>query len=251
MARFLHHEPCPNCGSKDNLGRYDDGSAHCFGGCGYFERASHAPRREYTVDKETTNKGGDSGSYAQMPEDAGHDFPAEAVEWLAKYGIGLPEAIQRGVLWSNSRRQLLFRLTPQGDHWQVRNFDPKWAKKFKYFTQGDVNDHLPIYSSAIGGGQTLVLVEDCTSALKIARQSDSMPLLGSHLSAQRLNRLARLYSGLIVWLDSDKLKEAWGIANRAKFLGLSTKVIWTELDPKEYTDFMISNYLGVKNATTN
>jgi len=33
----LFKEPCPECGSKDNLGRYSDGHAWCFG-CGYRER---------------------------------------------------------------------------------------------------------------------------------------------------------------------------------------------------------------------
>ena len=33
-------EPCPQCGSKDNLARYSDGHAHCFGmGCDYREPA--------------------------------------------------------------------------------------------------------------------------------------------------------------------------------------------------------------------
>lgn len=32
------HEPCPKCGSKDNLARYDDGHAYCFStGCDYYE----------------------------------------------------------------------------------------------------------------------------------------------------------------------------------------------------------------------
>lgn len=35
-SSFIRHEPCPSCGSKDNLGRYTDGHAHCFG-CGYYE----------------------------------------------------------------------------------------------------------------------------------------------------------------------------------------------------------------------
>lgn len=38
MSRCVGHEPCPNCGSKDNLARYEDGSAHCFSpSCTYFE----------------------------------------------------------------------------------------------------------------------------------------------------------------------------------------------------------------------
>ena len=37
-TEFIHHEPCPNCGSKDNLARYSDGHGYCFG-CEYLERA--------------------------------------------------------------------------------------------------------------------------------------------------------------------------------------------------------------------
>jgi twinkle protein len=35
-SEFLRKEPCPECGSKDNLGRYSDGHAFCFG-CEYYE----------------------------------------------------------------------------------------------------------------------------------------------------------------------------------------------------------------------
>lgn len=38
-ATFLQKEPCPNCNSKDNLARYDDGGAYCFG-CKYVESPS-------------------------------------------------------------------------------------------------------------------------------------------------------------------------------------------------------------------
>lgn len=33
------HEPCPKCNSKDNLARYPEGSAYCFG-CGHYEHAN-------------------------------------------------------------------------------------------------------------------------------------------------------------------------------------------------------------------
>lgn len=35
-SEFLRKEPCPECGSKDNLARYSDGHAYCFG-CEHFE----------------------------------------------------------------------------------------------------------------------------------------------------------------------------------------------------------------------
>ena len=38
-SSFVRHEPCPACGSKDNLARYSDGHAVCFtGGCSHYER---------------------------------------------------------------------------------------------------------------------------------------------------------------------------------------------------------------------
>ena len=36
-SKFLKHEACPKCKSKNNLARYDDGHATCFG-CGYQEQ---------------------------------------------------------------------------------------------------------------------------------------------------------------------------------------------------------------------
>lgn len=56
MARFLFHEPCPKCGSRDNLARYDDGSASCFG-CKHWEPPSDGyekPERRISDDKETS-----------------------------------------------------------------------------------------------------------------------------------------------------------------------------------------------------
>ena len=44
MSEFLRHEPCPKCGSKDNLARYSDGHAYCFG-CEYYEHADGQERQ--------------------------------------------------------------------------------------------------------------------------------------------------------------------------------------------------------------
>jgi len=35
LADFIRHEACPNCGSKDNLAIYSDGSYFCFSHCGH------------------------------------------------------------------------------------------------------------------------------------------------------------------------------------------------------------------------
>lgn len=41
-SRVVASEPCPECGSSDNVRVYDDGHKHCFGaGCGYHTRANN------------------------------------------------------------------------------------------------------------------------------------------------------------------------------------------------------------------
>ena len=41
---FLNHEPCPKCGSRDNLARFDDGHGYCFG-CQYYEQPGQDEQR--------------------------------------------------------------------------------------------------------------------------------------------------------------------------------------------------------------
>jgi twinkle protein len=40
-------EPCPECGSKDNLARYDDGHGYCFG-CAYYEHDNSGTSNVFT-----------------------------------------------------------------------------------------------------------------------------------------------------------------------------------------------------------
>ena len=44
-SSFLQHESCPSCGSKDNLARYSDGHAYCFG-CGRYEPGDGSEAKE-------------------------------------------------------------------------------------------------------------------------------------------------------------------------------------------------------------
>jgi twinkle protein len=44
-SQCIGKEPCPKCGSRDNLGRYDDGHAYCFG-CHYYEPGDSQPKSE-------------------------------------------------------------------------------------------------------------------------------------------------------------------------------------------------------------
>lgn len=53
-STFLRHEPCPSCGSRNNLARYSDGHGYCMG-CSYYEHgdgvSKHStPRKQVPLD---------------------------------------------------------------------------------------------------------------------------------------------------------------------------------------------------------
>lgn len=255
MSRFRGHEGCPSCGSRDNLARYDDGGAFCFG-CHYKERPTHAPMRRMG---DTTED--DKRHSRPIPEDIGHDFSQQCIEWLGRYYVDVPTAIRNELYWSPRNEQLIYKL---GNCWQARNFGGFWLDKFgKCFTSGDVNECTHIYGThqAESMGRTgesdrirrpdvpstLVVVEDPVSALRIGPLRDAMPLLGSHLAQARLNALAKLYTSIVFWLDSDKYKEARAMEQRAKYMGLSARTIYTDEDPKCYTNDKLREILNFDN----
>lgn len=89
----------------------------------------------------------------------------------------------------------------------------------------------------------MVITEDALSALRIASQCDAMPALGTNVPVHKIMALARSYERVTVWLDSDKWREARHIADNAKWLGLSADTIYSDLDPKCYTDEQITEFL--------
>ena len=79
MAKFLRHEPCPQCGSRDNLGRYSDNSAWCFG-CGYYERSDKSP---FVGERDGQTKEYVDRERVCFPDDATNVLDRRGCEWLA------------------------------------------------------------------------------------------------------------------------------------------------------------------------
>ena len=235
MARFVSHESCPSCGSRDNLGRYSDGSAFCFG-CHYVERANVSPfvgERDGKVKESTTG--------VKLPDDAtgldgrGHSF-------LAQYELDGAAVVRAGLKWSPSWEQLLFPLYDEHGELccvQARNFNVKRAAKAKYYNMGDKSESCTYY----GTTDTVVLVEDCVSAIKIGVVETGFPLLGTSITRERLRWLSKRFKRIIVWLDADKYREARDIADAAKLLGVAVKTVYTEHDPKTYSIEQIKEFL--------
>jgi len=230
MSSFIKHIPCPKCGSKDNLGEYDD-HLYCFG-CGYYKRKDDLNSlRERLQPKQNR-----SNDYSML--DTTPDIPLEGVKWLMKYGITVPEITKHNIQWCESQQLLLLINTLS--YWQGRSFRSIGPK---YLSHGV--KPLTVYGES---DTIIVLVEDVLSAIKVSRLENicSSPLLGSSVSFDFEKKYVGMNKQINIWLDRDKAKQAVKIKNRFKGLGCKAKVIITDKDPKEYNTQEIRNWLKNK-----
>jgi len=246
MSKFLHHAPCPECGSKDNLGVWDDNHEFCFG-CGYYKASNSVglsdiqSRLQQQEEKETT-----SYDSINLPFDCTRTLPKIALEWLHKYGLTHDEIHTKNTfLWSPAYEALVYGVfDPFGNllMWQSRYFGHNLAVP-RYHTEGKPESVYHIFNHS-GISSTITVVEDVISAIKVGRVAHTMPLWGSTISPKRAFNLAKLYSNLNIWLDNDKKRYAvqtrYWVASYFDHVGC----IITQNDPKEYSDGDIREYLS-------
>lgn len=253
MATFVRHEPCPRCGSRDNLGRYSDNSAFCFG-CNYTERGDRAP---WIGERDVENQ--DSDDERGLRLRGARVYPAGVVEWLGQYAISTPTAIRYGWTYDDVWEQLLFPLKDENGAIvciQAKNFNPKRARKAKYYNTGDKNAAHTYYSKYRSNDKTtgtteestrppVILTEDILSAVRVGEVGVGFPLLGTSIPREKLAWLKTTLNPtrLVVWLDQDKWREGRSIADAAKLLGLSANTLLTPLDPKCYSVEQIQEFL--------
>ena len=249
MGEFLGHEPCPNCGSRDNLGVWED-HKWCFG-CGYYEGPKDRSLEQLRKlagkfqlsDKDYNNKKG-KNEHIFLPSDYTRSLPAVAIDWLKKYEITEREVISNHLCWSPSHERLYFPVYDVYGNlvlYQGRFFGTN-TRAPRYSTRGfpDLTYHF------IGRdtNSCVVLVEDIISAIKVGRFHLAMPLWGSQISTERLIKLGDRFKDLIIWLDRDKAKYSLKQRYKASIFFDRVANIITEKDPKEYTNGEIVNYLS-------
>src|SRR3990167_5328129 len=85
---------------------------------------------------------------------------------------------------------------------------------------------------------TIVVVEDIISAIKVGRAYPTLCLFGCSMNKLFLARLKKLVGGwstplhLTIWLDQDKLGEAMKIGQQATLTGFDVSIVQTVQDPK-------------------
>lgn len=226
----IKHSQCPACAklgndtSKDNLALYSDGGEHCFG-CGYhvFPNKINAylnrnvPEIQHSV---------------VLPEDIEFSYPAHALSWIESFGITYNQLTLHKVCWSEQRQLLVFPyyINNQLKAWQGRYFGPSKHHP-KWITYGKIHD----FEYPLGRRtNTIILVEDIISAIKVSKCQQALPIFGSFISKQKLLTIRKSCDTIVIWLDPDKQKESITFANTASLYFKQASVILAEKDPKEY-----------------
>lgn len=191
-----------------------------------------------------------------LPHDVDVNYHSEALEWIAKYELTRSDLLINRVLWSESRRLLIFSFSDGEGRiiaWQGRNFGTVY--RTKWFGRGQLEDTFVFFPRNKQRITRIFFVEDIVSAIKLGKHFDSkkeldgwvaMPIFGSHISQLRLSRCLLLFhdnSTVTIWLDRDKASQAIKFAKQAESLGFTSSTIITEVDPKEikFADYNLYN----------
>lgn len=253
MGEFLRHEPCPNCGSKDNVGVYSNGK-WCFG-CGYYIPGYKSWSLEDLRKQLDYMENKKKNAPIRLPADYRTDLSLPALEWLRKYQITDEEISKFQIGWSDGyeRKDGTIAIWPSiilpaFDVWgnllvyQRRTCGVQGFPK--YHTSGAPEAVLWTVSPRDNPYATLIFVEDYISCLRVGRQFESSPLWGSSLSLGQITRVSDRYGELVLWLDRDKVAHAMKLRVKALPYFRQVVVIATEEDPKAYSDEQIRNILN-------
>jgi len=230
VSHFIKHERCPKCSrmgndrSGNNLAVYSDSHKHCFA-CGYYVRGDivEAYKQKQEVKK-------DAISYFVRS----NHFNPKGLIYLKKYGLTDKE-IHDNYFWCDDG----FLVFNGGKYQNARNFN---AVGVKYISRGLIRGNEKIFLQNMQK-DNVVVAEDAISAIKIARTCNSVPIHNSIIPLELILRLSKQFKNLFIWLDRDKAKESFKEAKKAEIYFDKVNIIWSEKDPKEYSDIEIKNYL--------
>jgi hypothetical protein len=246
-SNFVHHEPCPKCGSRDNLGVWDDGHKWCFG-CGFYvpppDSIINLKRR---ITMENNNKNADSIIDCSLYTTK---FPEKVLTWLKKYGISDIEIQHYGLMYNEATFSLVFPCRDDKGIFLTseRYFGPD-PNHPKYVTIGRKTKPFVFVNKNVI--ESLIMVEDYVSAIKVGRFATCAPLFGATIPANTLKWAVERFKKVRIWLDMDKATQSLREASKASQFCQDVRSIITTLDPKEYTNTELVKILKTYGVLTN
>lgn len=160
----------------------------------------------------------------------------EAKIWILQYGLSMDAINAAGVCWSDKFSSILFPRYLDGNMvaFQARRFPNEGGPK--YITYGD---SASLYDALRGstGRDTLVLVEDYLSGLKVSQIAPAFVLNGTGLKDSQLTYLLKDYSKFVIMLDNDNWQvktSQFKLLKRISTFAKKANIVEVTKDPKEY-----------------
>lgn len=234
-TKHVTHEPCPRCGSRDNLARYPDGSAWCFG-CRYLERA---PSTLASYTQSVALRHPDS---IALPTDLTSVLPPLALKWLLSYNLTLEEIENEPYYWSSNLSGLCYCCTNAAitDGYEVRFFPARTPKTRSYGSKVRMSMSMLRCTTK---ELPLIFVEDVVSCIKVSRYFPCISLFGSNLSLELLEWGLESFGSFRLWLDPDKKKSSVEQCLNYRQKGYDISPVFSDYDPKELSDNEIRRIL--------
>jgi hypothetical protein len=171
----------------------------------------------------------------------------KAYAWLMTLGITDEQIRKFRIGYSRYFDRLIFPVYMDGKlvFWQGRTFNPITKENPKWLSVRVPRDQDVFF---IAGGDplpnTIVLVEDILSAIKLSTVCHAVALLGVYIPDKLMWRVKKSGLHAVIWLDQDKTDKSLWYCNRFRAAGIPTRVRSTTLDPKKYTTKQLKEILG-------
>ncbi len=246
------HQRCPKCAQRgadragDNLAVYPGGGAHCFA-CGFHQ---HPPNSLANMKARMTHTQPDNGSMLNDYYNSSNltpDLPIHALRWLARYQVGHDDARRHNFTYCRDRDTLCM---PTYDgigelvHLEERYLGESISYP-KYKSFGSKTAYFKMFSPDTTDlyRDMVVLVEDTLSAIRVGKVAPSIALHGTHIPNELVNLLHTMKCPVRVWLDRDAAqKSAKAVLSMSQHI-VDVRSIITELDPKQYTQEAIVDFV--------
>lgn len=195
-GRVVAREPCPACGSRDNLARYEDGSAFCFGmGCERYEPPTD----------------GDLQSRPQRRRPLAADLIEGEYRALPKRGIRVETCQKMGYQVGRDSRGPV-QIANHVEHGQIAAQKVRTPDK-EFYSTGDAGAlHLWPMHVWPDTGKRVVVTEGEIDALSVAQEFGlSWPVVsvpkgaaGAEAAIRRDLKWLEGYETVVLWFDNDE-----------------------------------------------
>jgi len=239
-SKFLRHEGCPKCLSKNNLARYDDGHAVCFG-CKYYEFAveNTSASRSGTSAEWDTRRIEVTGVIAAIPDRK----LSESV--CKKFGV----TVEYGPDGTISKHHYPFKDKDTGDTKAIKT---RVVAGKQFFVIG-TSDNLGLFgqSACAGRGKFLTITEGEIDAMAVSEMFDlkwDVVSLrqGANSAAKEIKENLQWlegYDSVVLCFDSDKAGRL--AVDAVKDLFSPNKVKIMKLPLKDAGEMLEKNQIGL------